>query len=109
MIPYEDTSPEIEVLAAGKGRRVAGVDDTYNIDKLPDALAGLPGVVIPRGDWRLYSRMMPTWMKSTVCPARRHLPYATRWWTELRGKNNGEQTLPFVQGLEVNCRVEAAR
>jgi hypothetical protein len=50
MIPVADASAEVEVLAAGRGRRIAGVDDNYNIDNLPDALAGLPSVVIPRGD-----------------------------------------------------------
>jgi arylsulfatase A-like enzyme len=49
-----DGSAEIEVLSAGKGHRVAGIDNLYNIDTLPDVLAELPCVVIPRGDssWR---------------------------------------------------------
>jgi hypothetical protein len=46
----EDASAKVEVLPAGQSCRVAGADDTYYIDRLPDALAGLPSVVIPRGD-----------------------------------------------------------
>jgi hypothetical protein len=65
----------IEVLDPGRGRRVAGIDDQYNIDALPESLKALPSVVISRGDWK---RKAPGFSFKISAPAEVYLAVHNR-------------------------------